>query len=217
MNPPYFDELSSTFLEKDLNNNLSLIETVLGCTADFNKIIININGTECAVLSIEGMASTQLMGELIYQPLTELSVQKISREKLHSFVAEGSLMAADRQSVDRIDKLTELLFSGFAAVLTDGFAEAVCFGIQGFEKRAVSLPETEQTISGARDSFNENAREMQNSYNANVKEMYSSQPVVQKANSDAGFFPFGFMIGFSVLIAFIAFVIVVFNAGKKSR
>ena len=91
--------------------------------------------------------------------MNALRDRDLTPAEVHSFVKKQSLMSADRQYITELGKLTELLFSGFAAVITDGMGEAVCFGVQGFEKRAVSVPETEQTISGARDSFNEAVRD----------------------------------------------------------
>lgn len=152
------NNVNSELLHTDLKTTLKLISNAAGDTADLNIINIEIGNTECAVLSIEGMASSQLMAELIFEPLTEYSKQEHTAAEIMEMLEKHSLMSADRQIVTDAGTLLELLFSGFAAIITDGIPRAVCLGIQGYEKRAVSIPEAEQTIGGARDSFTETMR-----------------------------------------------------------
>ena len=158
MNEPYFNNMKSELLRSDLKTNLDTARSALGETADFNIINIAIGSTDCAVLSIEGMASTQLMAELVFEPLTGFSNKEPTAGEMIEMLEKHSLMSTDRQIVTDFGTLFELLFSGFAAILIDGIPRAVCLGIQGFEKRPVSIPETEQTISGSRDSFTETLR-----------------------------------------------------------
>ena len=158
MSAPYYNEKSNVSIPTDLRSAVELVNMLTGNTADLNNISIDLDKTKCAVLSIEGMASCQLMSELIFQPMNEFAKVSHTADEVMVFLKKQSLMAADRQIVTDIGTLAELLFSGFAAILTDNCSEAVCLGVQGFEKRAVSLPETEQTVGGARDSFNEALR-----------------------------------------------------------
>ena len=159
MSAPYFEECSTLNIPSDLKHAINLLEQFTGETADLNIININIGSTCCAVISVEGMASSQLMAELVFQPLTDFAKEdNTDADSVWKFLTEESLMTSDRQIVTEYGKLLELLFSGFAAVITDGIGKACVLGIQGFEKRAVSLPESEQTVGGAHDSFNEALR-----------------------------------------------------------
>lgn len=158
MSAPYFNYTKNMSIPTDLEIAVKLLQTICGETADLNVVNITIGHTECAVLSAEGMASSQLMAELIFQPMTELAEDESSSDEVVKFLKKQSLMSSDKQIATDCGKLLELIFAGFAAVLVDGISEAVCLGIQGYEKRAVSLPETEQTIGGARDSFTETMR-----------------------------------------------------------
>lgn len=135
------------------------LKAITGDTADLNIMDITIGETPCAVITIEGMVSSALLAELMFQPLTELEqADDTSPESIFDFLTQRSLMAADRQTVRTYGDMLTLLFSGFAAVVADTQPKAVMYGIQGYEKRAVSLPETEQTIYASHDSFNETLR-----------------------------------------------------------
>lgn len=158
MSEPYFNNIKSELLRADLKTNLDIINSALGKTADLNIVNITIGNTNCAILSIEGMASSQLLAELVFEPMTELAAKDPTTSEIIKMLEKHSLMSTDRQLTTDFGTLFELLFSGFAAILLDGVSRAVCLGIQGFEKRSVSVPEAEQTISGARDSFTETLR-----------------------------------------------------------
>lgn len=158
MSEPYFNNIKKQLLRADLKPNLDIINSALGKTADLNIVNITIGSTDCAILSIEGMASSQLLAELVFEPLTDLAAKDPAAEEIVEMLEKHSLMSTDRQLTTDFGTLFELLFSGFAAILLDGVPRAVCLGIQGFEKRSVSVPEAEQTISGARDSFTETLR-----------------------------------------------------------
>ena len=46
-----------------------------------------------------------------------------------------------------------LMMSGFAALFIDGVTRCEVFGVQGFERRSISDPETEVQERGSRDGF----------------------------------------------------------------
>lgn len=158
MNAPYFDNISNLTIPTRLSDAVRLLTAASGSTADLNNISLSFGKTSCTVLSVEGMASIQLMAELIFQPLNDFATVPRTSEEVKNFLTKGSIMSSDRQLTSDVKTVLELLYSGFAVILTDGCSDAVCFGIQGFEKRSVSLPETEQTVGGSRDSFNEALR-----------------------------------------------------------
>lgn len=132
------------------------IKNITKESADLNIMEINIGGTDCAVITIEGMVSSELLAQLMFDPLTELGKQqKCTPDSIFGFLTRKSLMAASRKTVYSYGEMLTLLYSGFAAVVTDKLPKAVMFGIQGFEKRSVTSPETEQTINASHDSFGE--------------------------------------------------------------
>lgn len=135
------------------------LRAVTGNTMDLNIMNVKICGVDCALVSIEGMVSTVSMSELIFHPLMELEKRgSLKPEDIFSFLTEKSLLAAERKTVYNYGNVIQFLFSGFAVVFIDSLKKAVVFGIQGYDKRAVTIPETEQTIRAAQDSFTETIR-----------------------------------------------------------
>ena len=98
MSAPYFDECSTLNIPSDLKHAINLLEQFTGETADLNIININIGLTCCAVISVEGMASSQLMAELVFQPLTDFAKEdNTDADSVWKFLTEESLMTSDRQ------------------------------------------------------------------------------------------------------------------------
>lgn len=134
------------------------LERLTGGTADLNIVKAEIGKVVCAVVSVEGMASTALMADVIFQPLERLSALGLDEGGLFSAVSSGGLLAGDKKLVPSYDEALELLFSGFALVLVEGSTRAVAFGVQGFDKKAVTEPTSEHNIMSSQEGFCEALR-----------------------------------------------------------
>lgn len=134
------------------------LRSCMGNTMDLNIMNIRVNGIRCAVVTIEGMVSTSSMAELVFRPVMEVRLESKKPESLFKFLTEESLLAAERATVYTYGDVVQYLFSGFCVIFTDTLPKAVVYGIQGYDKRSVSTPESEQTLRGAQDSFTETIR-----------------------------------------------------------
>lgn len=142
-----------------VNETLDRLKKLLGGSADLNTADAEINGVRCAVASIEGMASAQLLSELVLRPMSELagSVEQ-TPQKLFALISERSLLTADRTLTSSLEQAAGLMFSGFAAVFVEGAEQAVLFGVQGYEKKAVNEPTGEHNVMGSQEGFTEALR-----------------------------------------------------------
>ncbi|MBR1764406.1 MAG: spore germination protein [Ruminococcus sp.] len=129
-----------------------------GNTADLNIVRGEPGGVKCAVASVEGMASSALMSELIFQPLERLGLLGLNERELFEAVSERGLLGADKKTVPTLEETLELLFSGFAVVLVEGSARGVAVGVQGFDKKAVTEPTSEHNIMSSQEGFCEALR-----------------------------------------------------------
>ena len=143
-------------LSADIELTLSKLKELCGDTDDLNVVRVRIGAVECAAVSAEGMVSAAGAGDLIFQPLMYLNA--CDAHEVADFLWESSLLSTQRSKVSTYRELVELMFSGFCIILTDGWDKGVAFGVQGFEKRSVSPPDSEQTVYGPQDSFNETVR-----------------------------------------------------------
>lgn len=138
-----------------LDENLLGLRTILGNSMDLNIMNVKISDTECAVVTIEGMVSTQMMSELVFRPLMELGEDKKLPKEIMAFLTSKSLLSNERILVYDMSEISRLLFSGFALIFVDSIPYAAAFGIQGYEKKAISAPTMENNVLGSQEAFSE--------------------------------------------------------------
>ncbi len=151
MRPDYF---KTTLLRADIKGSLDELRQLCGETSDLNIMEVTICSVRCAVVTIEGLVSTSSMADLVFQPLMQLKYCD-DAAGIYDYLTQKSLLSTQRITVNSFSEIVRLLFSGFCVILIDGLSKAVALGIQGFEKRSISNPDSEQTVRGAQDSFNE--------------------------------------------------------------
>lgn len=141
-------------IDKKLECNLERIKIFTGGSSD---VIIK-DGVVCsqriAVLTCEGMASTDTLAQLIYSRLNNLSDEiTLLPEEIMSHMFSNYLMAAEQLEVKNLGDLVLKLQSGFAIILVDGCAKAIAIGIQGYPSRGVDEPSAELNVRGSREGF----------------------------------------------------------------
>lgn len=150
-------EKNGTVIGSDLHENLETLRRICADSADVNIMNVRICGTDCAVVTAEGLVSAAALADLVFQPLMELKMC-MDGDGIFRFLSSGSLLSTERVTINSYGEMFRLLFSGFCLVLADGVSKCCAFGAQGFERRAVQTPDSEQTVRGAQDSFNEVVR-----------------------------------------------------------
>lgn len=144
----------TALISKSLKQALLDLKIISGKTMDLNIMEVEISGHKCAVVSIEGMASTSAMAELIFRPLMEFDVKGYATEDdIFKFLTKQSLLAAERKIQSTYGEVFLTLFSGFAVIFIDGCDKCVAFGIQGFDKRSIDEPTSDGNIKGSHEGF----------------------------------------------------------------
>lgn len=136
------------------------IERIHSISGDSSDVLINrfvTGGIHCALLCCDGMVSTSVITELIFEPITDIPEQK-SPQQLFHYISEELLLSTDRPQVTDYDELFRLMNSGFAVLLAEGMDCGLAFGVQGYNTRGVQEPSGEGNIMGAHEGFTEALR-----------------------------------------------------------
>ncbi|MBQ1519804.1 MAG: spore germination protein [Ruminococcus sp.] len=144
-------------LETSLEKSIDTIQRISGGSSDvlINRFVTG--GISCALISCEGMASSSVMAELIFEPITEISEKQDAPELFH-YISEELLLSADRPDVRDYTALFRLIHSGFAVLIAEGMDFGLGFGVQGYASRGVQEPSGEGNIMGAHEGFTETVR-----------------------------------------------------------
>ncbi len=135
-----------------------MLRQAAGCSDDLILTRVSLCGIPCALLTCEGMVSSGLLSELVFDPLNQMQRTFLNGAAFLRAVHEQKLLAADSALTEQSSQLFSMLYAGFAVLLAEGTGTALCIGIQGYASRSISEPSGELNIYGARDGFTEPVR-----------------------------------------------------------
>ena len=148
----------SVSLTDNLLDNLVQLRALFGGSADLTIRRMTVCSRNVALVTVEGMVDRHLMANAVVLPMARMTGEAASAEALIARIRDEVLGFVDMQQVTTFGELTNLITSGFAAVLVDGVPYAVLGGLQGFMIRSISEPSTEVTVRGSREGFTEAIR-----------------------------------------------------------
>lgn len=152
-------------IQRNIDENIAMMQDLLGESDDIVLRIMGIgpsHRTKAAIFFVDGMVDQSFVQEGVIKPLVHddffwgeeaqeeiLCARQVKRNLLYS----GSVREAGT-----IEELAQACLDGNAILLIDGLTEGLFIGCQCWEKRSVAEPQTETTVRGPREGFNENLR-----------------------------------------------------------
>ncbi len=141
-------------IDRSLDRNLKNIDIITGNSSDVITKTAMVGKNRIAVLTCEGMASTETLSELIYQKLNNVGNEDgIPPDELIDKLFEVYLTAAEQIEIKNIGSLVLKLQSGFAIILAEGSARCIAIGVQGYNSRGIDEPSAELNVRGSREGF----------------------------------------------------------------
>ncbi len=117
-----------------------------------------IGSTRCAVLHIDGMTSRTDLEEMVLKPLQRCPSLSSTPKRYARELLETVLPTGTGKTETDPKKVARFILGGNFALLLDGCPEAALCEMQGFSKRGVEKPVTENIVMGPQEAFNENLR-----------------------------------------------------------
>lgn len=141
-------------LDKSLKKNLDHLKAITGGSSDVIIKTGSLCGSDIAVITCEGMASTDTLAQLVYEKLNDVgNSEKLPPEEIMERLFKDYLIAAEQLEINNIGDLTLKMQSGFAIILVEGCARGIAVGIQGYAARGVDEPSGELNVRGSREGF----------------------------------------------------------------
>ncbi|HHU81806.1 MAG TPA: spore germination protein [Firmicutes bacterium] len=152
-------------LSPELAKNVEYLKEKIGRSDDvvFRDYTLELpEQVPIVVVFVDGLASKEIINEYILEALTfkgELKSEWTRDKKnLVRHVKDKVLNINEVRLVNGLDELITPILSGEAAVLFDGYAEALICNTRGWPYRSIDEPETEAVIRGPRVGFTETLR-----------------------------------------------------------
>lgn len=156
--PPQEDPALSKKMGSDLMERVITIRQMFSDSGDLLIREVTISGVKCAVCMCEGMVNTNVFSKMFAQPLTNLTLEQATPQKLLEWVRSQSLLAPDQKEFYTYGEFFRFIMSGFVVILIEQLDMGIAMGIQGFAGRGVDEPATEVNVRGSREGFIEMLR-----------------------------------------------------------
>ena len=147
-------------LDRNLTVNLSLLKNTFGKTDDVKYREFDTfyhQPIKVFICFLDGIVNENYINVNIMKPLLEpnFANNHAGVESLLQVVKNRIIPTLTIQELTDMEKVVESILIGETVLFIDGFETALAFSTQGFESRNVSEPDTESSVRGSREGFNE--------------------------------------------------------------
>ncbi|HWQ75005.1 MAG TPA: spore germination protein [Syntrophomonas sp.] len=151
-------------INKKLPENLKSLKAALGDAQDLKVHLFRFgsdNGLSGAIIFIDGLISDSILTDAILRPLKNWRMEDNRlpvKTNLLDVLEQEVLCASCIKNAVSVPELAAGCLSGDTILLVDGCAGGLVINSKGWEKRAVSEPQSESVVRGPREGFTENLR-----------------------------------------------------------
>lgn len=145
-------------LNPDLSKNKLKLKEIFSNCADFTIHPIYIGDKQKILFFyLDGLVDNKtlingVLNPFLYQGYPD-ALSDI--ESLGQIIERKILSTVSIQIITNIDEIVDGILKGYIAILVDGEAKALITDMKNIEQRGIEEPETEVTVRGPRDGFNE--------------------------------------------------------------
>ncbi|MEH7118964.1 spore germination protein [Neobacillus vireti] len=148
------------YIDKNLEENLTLLKNIFRKTDDIlyrEFEFLNQKTYKVFICYLDGIVNDDYINLNILKPLMEpnFSTQHFDQSSLPTIIRNRILHTTDIQELKKIDQVIDSVLTGKTVLFIDGFDSALAMSTQGFETRNVTEPDTESSVRGSREGFNE--------------------------------------------------------------
>jgi len=159
--PPHATAAEKAPLSKSLEENIDAMLAVFGEDNDFvvRKFEVSaMGGASAALFFIDGLVGSDCITQTVLRPLMTNGNSQNPETNPFSTLEElgrALLLSGEVEAGRSLEGALVACLSGDTVLMAEGFAEYVCINTKGFEKRAISEPQTETVVRGPREGFTE--------------------------------------------------------------
>ncbi|ABZ83626.1 spore germination protein ka [Heliomicrobium modesticaldum Ice1] len=110
----------------------------------------------CCVVYVDGMVDSDLLHENVLTRLQDVRWQQVPDDELLSLFVKRIISAGNVTTVAKVRPAIQALLYGNVLLVLDSADAVIQIEAKGWEKRAISEPETERVVRGPREGFIEN-------------------------------------------------------------
>lgn len=148
-------------VEASLDTNIALLEQVfVDCGDIVKQKFLAFTDIPVYVVYVDGLAKAEMVEDFVLRPLknADKAEGQEKRDEQRKKLFQGKMDLVDVSWKSTMDEAVLEILSGNTLLFIDGISEAVMISSKGFPTRGVSEVESEKTVRGSKDAFNESMR-----------------------------------------------------------
>ncbi|MCL7748962.1 spore germination protein [Halalkalibacter alkaliphilus] len=151
---------STNTLHPNTEKNLSLLKNSLGSSSDLRYREFQVSdqhSIRILICYVDGLVNEDFINQYLVKPLMESddTTSHPQKEDFYKFVKKRILSTSSLKESNLIDDVVDGVLTGETAIFINGYDSALLIGTQGFDARNVEEPDTESSVRGSREGFNE--------------------------------------------------------------
>ncbi len=146
---------------KDIDKNIEIFENMFTDCGDLVKRKIPVSSTYIYVLYFDGMNDRTLIESRVLDTFM-LEIRKTPPDKFTDVtqaLINGGLTTADFYEQTDFEEAAVAVMSGETLLIIDGYDKAIIIASKNYPIRDIGQPDTEGSIEGPKEAFNENFRD----------------------------------------------------------
>ena len=158
------NEVPDSALQKQLKENLNCLQKLLGESSDVKTHSFRFGPDESlsgALVFIDGLVNSTFQTEAILRPAkswTPKGEKLPAGRELLELLRQEVVCMGDMEMTESLQVLAAGCLTGDTALLLEGCAAGLVISTKGWDKRAITEPQSESVIRGPREGFTENLR-----------------------------------------------------------
>ncbi len=147
------DEQIPDGLSKNLQNNVITLRQLFGESFDLLIKHSEVCGTKIIFVALDGMYDHLLVSQAVILPVCETKMSDVSPKALYEHIRQMRISECDTKEALLTGDAINFLISGFLLLFVDGVDRCLAFSVQGYAKKGIEPPSSEQQEMGSHEGF----------------------------------------------------------------
>lgn len=153
------DKMANMNFTNSLKQNIDLFKKILNNNDTIvYRQIENRKNTDfkfCVIFS-DAMVDKDIVHEAIIEPLVSVTIsENLNYSDTNDYILKSIITSHDAEKTKNLEKIMASIMYGDTVLLTENVSEVIIISTKGFKTRGISEPDTEITLKGPKESFNE--------------------------------------------------------------
>ena len=141
-----------------LSSNLLALQKQLGDSFDLIVRELTVAGTKACAVCFDGMCDEMKIAETVVKPLTDPKLKPPNGD-LFEAIRDRLYKGTDVRTVYTVSDAAQAALNGNLVLLAEDEPAALAFSVQGYPRRSVGEPLSEQNEKGTQEGFTDNGKD----------------------------------------------------------